>query len=76
MNNDTFLFHEEEFLYYRMKNKKYISIYDPNLEIIHKEGSTMKQKDKNIIDRKLFKLRECNKSLMILKDKLENNEEL
>lgn len=73
---DTFLFHEEEFLYFRMKQKKYISIYDPSLEIIHLEGSAMKQKDKNIIDRKLFKLKECNKSLMILKDKLENKEEL
>ena len=76
MNNDTFLFHEEEFLFFRMKQKKYISVYDPKLEIIHKEGSAMKQKDKNIIDRKLFKLKECNKSLMTLKDKLENKEEL
>lgn len=76
MCDDTFLFHEEEFLYFRMIQKKYISIYDPELEIIHKEGSTMKQKDKNIINRKLFKLRECNKSLLILKDKLENNIEL
>lgn len=76
MCNDTFLFHEEEFLYFRMKNKKYVSIYDPSLEIIHKEGAAMKQKNKNIIDRKLFKLKECNKSLMILKNKLENKEEL
>lgn len=73
---DTFLFHEEEFLFFRMKQKKYISIYDPSLEIIHLEGSAMKQKDKNIIDRKIFKLKESNKSLMILKDKLENKEEL
>jgi GT2 family glycosyltransferase len=73
---DTFLFHEEEFLYFRMKQKNYISVYDPSLEIIHLEGSAMKQNNKNIIDRKLFKLKECNKSLNILKNKLENNEEL
>lgn len=39
--NDTFLYHEEEFLYYRVIKDKLISIYDPNLELIHKEGASL-----------------------------------
>ena len=39
--NDTFLFHEEEFLYQRVLKDKLITIYDPNLKVYHKEGSTM-----------------------------------
>lgn len=74
MNDATFLFHEEEFLYFRAQQNKLVSIYSPSIEIIHKEGQTMKLKDKNVIKRKLFKLKECNKSLEILKNKLENKD--
>lgn len=72
--NDTFLFYEEEFLYFRIIQNKYKSLYSPLIEIIHKEGQAMKTSNKNIIDRKKFKLIECNKSLRILKEKLENND--
>lgn len=74
--NDTFLFHEEEFLFYRFKNENLLSVYDPSIEIIHKEGQAMKGVNKNSIKRKLFKAQECNKSLTILKHKLEKNEKI
>lgn len=72
--NDTFLFHEEEFLYFRCIQNNYISVYSPTIEIIHKEGQAMKADKTNIIARKRFKYIECNKSLEILKKKLENND--
>lgn len=72
--NDTFLFHEEEFLYFRCIQNKYKAVYSPAIEIIHKEGRAMKTDNKNIIARKKYKYIECNKSLRILKSKLENNE--
>lgn len=72
--NDTFLFHEEEFLYFRCIQNNFKSVYSPTIEIIHKEGQAMKTDKKNVIVRKRFKYIECNKSLRILKSKLENDD--
>lgn len=72
--NDTFLFHEEEFLYFRCIQGKYKAVYNPTIEIIHKEGQAMKTDNKKVIDMKKYKYIECNKSLRILKSKLENND--
>lgn len=61
--NETFLFHEEEFLYLRIKQDKLKSIYDPNLKVFHKEGSSLSKQNKNV---KLFKEQEKKKSLELL----------
>lgn len=53
--NETFLYHEEEFLYQRVIKDKLVSVYDPNLELYHKEGSSLNTKIKNERQRKLFK---------------------
>lgn len=71
---DTFLFHEEEFLYFRFKKNNLVSIYNPKLEIVHKEGQALKKGSTSIRIRKLNKLKEANKSLNILKDKLVNDD--
>lgn len=71
---DTFLFHEEEFLYFRFKKNNLVSIYNPKLEIVHKEGQALKKSNTSIRIRKLNKLKEANKSLNILKDKLINDD--
>ena len=63
--NDTFLFHEEEFLYQRVIKDNLVSIYDPNLKIFHKEGSSIK-KNKNERQSKLFREKERIKSLELL----------
>ena len=65
-NNETFLFHEEEFLYNRVTKDNLISIYDPNLYVFHREGSSMKKKNKKSRLNKLFREKERLKSLEIL----------
>lgn len=62
----TFLFHEEEFLYQRLLRDKQVSIYDPNLKIFHKEGSSVKTKMKSNRKSKLFRESERLKSLKLL----------
>lgn len=64
--NETFLFHEEEFLYKRIKKDKLISIYNPELIVFHKEGSSIKKERKGSRTSKLFKERERLKSLNLL----------
>ena len=63
--NETFLFHEEEFLYNRMIKDNLVSIYDPKLKIFHKEGSSL-NKSGNKRLAKLFKTKEKIKSLELL----------
>jgi len=62
--NETFLFHEEEFLYQRVVKDNLISLYDPSLEVFHKEGSSMKKKNARLS--KLFREKERLKSLELL----------
>jgi len=64
--NETFLFHEEEFLYQRVIKDNLISLYDPNLKIFHKEGSSIKRKNKKTRESKLFREKERIKSLKLL----------
>lgn len=67
--NDTFLFHEEEFLYQRVLKDNLVSLYDPKLKVFHKEGSSMKKKGNTRLS-KLFKEQEKLKSLnMLVKEK-------
>lgn len=72
----TFLFHEEEFLYQRMLNQKFITIYDPELEIFHKEGGSMNLTfQKKARQKKKFKQEEIVKSLEILKEEMRGTNE-
>lgn len=64
--NDTFLFHEEEFLYQRILKDKLTSVYDPRIKVYHKESSSIKKSNKNIRLAKLFKEKERLKSLNLL----------
>ena len=66
--NNTFLFHEEEFLYQRVLQNNLISIYDPKIEVFHKEGSSVKKENKSNRKSKLFRERERINSLNLLKD--------
>ena len=71
--NDTFLYHEEEFLYLRCKNNNLISLYSPELEIIHKEGQSL-NKLYNNYKKEIFRNKEILKSLELLKKEMENQE--
>ena len=64
--NETFLYHEEEFLYDRIVNDKLISVYNPNIKVYHEEGSSLKNNLKNERKSKLFREKERIKSLKLL----------
>lgn len=69
---NTFLFHEEEFLYLRCRQDNLISLYSPKLEIIHKEGMSVSKKfNGNKYDALIFRNKEILKSLELLKQEME-----
>ena len=73
---NTFLFHEEEFLYLRSKQNNLITLYSPKLEIIHKEGQSLSKKFNNKkYDALTFRNKEILKSLKLLKQEIENSSE-
>ena len=55
----TFLYGEEDILAERMMPKGYVSYYDSEVSVTHKESSSMKRMSKN---RKMFQIRESKKS--------------
>ena len=68
---ETFLFHEEEFLYLRCKQNNLISLYSPSISIYHKEGqSVKKQFNKNKYQALIFRNEEILKSLSLLKKQM------
>ncbi|MBM6689820.1 glycosyltransferase [Fusobacterium mortiferum] len=62
----TFMYCEEDILYYRIKKDKLISIYAPNIRIFHKEESTTNKIMKTSKKQRIFKLKHQWKSLFIL----------
>ena len=64
--NETFLFHEEDFLYVRIKKDHLKTIYDPKLEVYHKESVSLKKVYKDERLKNLFKAEERLKSLELL----------
>lgn len=73
--NETFLYHEEEFLYQRVLYDKLVSIYDPSIEVLHKEGASLNHKFKKQKYAKLiFKNEQILKSLELLKQQMKKYE--
>lgn len=73
--NETFLYHEEEFLYYRMKQDHLISYYDPNVYCFHKEGSSLNFSfQNNYYEKELFRNKEILSSLTKLYDLMVNDQ--
>ena len=66
--NETFLFHEEEFLYQRVIKDNLVSVYDPKLMVFHKEGSSIKKSNKKERLSKLFREKTRLESLYVLLD--------
>lgn len=67
--NETFLYHEEEFLEYRRAKDNLIFIYDPSIEIFHKEGSSLNHNFTDSVYKKLiFREKNIIKSLELLKN--------
>lgn len=61
----TFMYCEEDILYYRIKKDKLISIYAPNIRIFHKEESTTNKIMKTSKKQRIFKLKYQINSLKI-----------
>lgn len=64
--NETFLYHEEEFLYYRCKHDNLTFLYSPEVELVHKEGRSLDNSFNNNYKRLIFKNKEILKSLQLL----------
>lgn len=60
MDERTFLYGEEDILAERMLSKGYISYYDTDVSVTHKESASMKQMSKN---RKKLQIRETSESM-------------
>lgn len=60
---DTFLYHEEEFLEYRRCKDNLLFIYDPSIEVFHKEGVSLNKSIKKEKERIIFRNNEIIKSL-------------
>lgn len=66
MDERTFLYGEEDILAERMLSKGFVSYYDAEVSVTHKESSSMKQMSKN---RKKLQIRETSRSMeLYLKD--------
>lgn len=72
----TFLFHEEEFLYYRVKKDGLVSMYSPLLCVSHLEGMSTKTSFENERKRLIFRTEGILKSLYMLKDVIEADEKI
>ena len=60
---DTFLFHEEEFLNERRKQDNLVFVYNPELTIFHKEGTSVSTDYKDEAKKQNFRNKEIIKSL-------------
>ena len=74
--NETFLFHEEEFLYYRITNDNLISLYSPSINLIHKEGQSLDKEFTNNYKKLIFRNEEILKSLELLRKVISNKEKI
>lgn len=72
--NETFLYHEEEFLYQRIINDNLVSVYNPDIEVFHKEGASLNNKYNNEYKKLIFKNEEILKSLILLEQQMSNYE--
>lgn len=74
--NETFLFHEEEFLALRAKENNLVMLYSPKIELYHKEGSSLSKKfQKRKYDSLIFRNKEILKSLKLLEKEMLKQEE-
>ena len=71
-DEDTFLYHEESFLYQRILRKHLVSVYDPSLVIYHTEGQSLSDMKK--YDKLKFRTEEVIRSLVLLKSSLEKED--
>ncbi len=72
---DTFLYGEEDFLFYLSKKKDRKLLYSPSIHVIHAEDAASNSINRNIKEKKLFVLKNSTSSLKKLKKLIKNMEE-
>jgi len=71
LDDRTFLYHEEELLYIRLKRNKMLSVYNPNLMIFHEEDAATNSISKSKNKKRRFIYKNLIKSDKILIKELE-----
>ena len=75
--NGTFLYHEEEFLEYRRKKDSLKFVYNPEIEIFHKEGSSLNfNYSDNLYKKLIFREENIIKSLIQLEEAMKKNKKV
>ena len=69
--NKTFMYCEEDILFYRIKKDNLISVYDPTIKIFHKEESTTNKLNTSSKQQKIFKLKNQYNSLKVYLELIE-----
>lgn len=74
---ETFIYHEEEFLEYRRRRDNLKFVYDPNIVIFHKEGSSLNYNySEDLYNKLIFREQNVIKSLTLLKQIMEENKKI
>lgn len=74
--NETFLYHEEEFLEYRRNKDNLSFIYDPELKVFHKEGASLALASLSNHKKQIFRYNEIIKSLELFLNVIENSKKI
>lgn len=70
---NTFLYHEEEFIFYRINKYNLKSVYSPYIEVFHKEGASLDTRFENkLFEKKKFRYSYIEDSLQKLEKLYEN----
>ena len=72
-NPETFMYGEEDLLILQVRQKKLLSVYNPNIEIFHAEKAATKSSTKSSRKKKIFIHKECLKSLKIIEKVITNS---
>lgn len=72
LDDRTFLYYEEQLLFNRLKKNNMLSVYNPNIKVIHNESATTKTITKNLKKKNIFMSKNLIKSAKILINELRN----
>lgn len=72
----TFMYGEEQILYYLIKSKNESSLYSPDLRVMHMHGVATRLAKKNRVEREIFAIENRIKSIDVLLDLIEKDRKI
>ncbi len=69
----TFMYGEEQILYYLVKRRNESSLYSPDLQVMHMHGVSTKLVKRNMVEREIFAIDNRIKSIDVLLDLIEKD---